>query len=276
MISSVDADDLVDRGCDLVEAGQPEKAAACFARAEQLGSAIGAFNLGNTLRDLGRTLLAVDAYERAIAGGEDDARLNMGLLLVELGDVAGGTAVLRSGAAAGANGCALALAFELREQGERDAAEEVVAAEAAAGDPVAAAVLACWRWCRTWDPELEPALRVGAVLFPSCRADLADLLVRTDRLDEALAELQCGAELGEVVCILPLGNLHWDGFGDVDAAELAYRAGVAAGDLHCRTNLGLLLLEERDDRAGAEVELRRASDDGDALAAQHLRRHWGD
>ncbi|MEI4273098.1 hypothetical protein TEK04_15330 [Klenkia sp. LSe6-5] len=87
--------------------------------------------------------------------------------------------------------------------------------------------------------------------------------------------LQRGLELGEVVCMLPLGNLQWEAFGDVDAAELAYRAGVAAGDMNCRTNLGLLLLEERDDRVGAEVELRRASADGDALADQLLSKHWG-
>jgi tetratricopeptide (TPR) repeat protein len=272
----VDADDLLDRGCDLADAGRPEEAAACFAQAEQLGSAVGAFNLGNVLRDLGRPRPAVDAYERAVAGGEDDARLNLGLLLVQLGDVAGGTAVLRSGAAAEAMGCALALAFALREQGERDDAEAVVAAQAEAGDPEAAAVLTCWRWCRTGDPALEPDLRVGADLYPSCRADLADLLMRADALDEALTVLRRGFELGEVECMLPLGNLLWDAFGDVDAAETAYRAGSAAGDVNCHTNLGLLLLEERDDRAGAEVELRRASADGDALADQHLRRHWGD
>lgn len=171
-----------------------------------------------------------------MAGGEDDAWLNLELVLGDVGDLGGSTTAFRSGAAA---------------------------------------VLASWLCCRTWDPPLEPDLRAGAGLFPSACADLAHLLVQTNRVDEALAVLQHGVDRGEVECMLPLGTLHRDVFGDVDGAERIYRLGIAAGDLHCRTNLGLLLPDERGDRVGAEAELRRASADGDRLADQHLRREWG-
>lgn len=43
---------------------------------------------------------------------------------------------------------------------------------AAAGNDTAAAVVACWQWCTSLDPTLEPALRAGAAHFASARADL--------------------------------------------------------------------------------------------------------
>jgi len=40
---------------------------------------------------------------------------------------------------------------------------------------------------------------------------------------------------------LPLGNLYADELGMPDAAEAAYRSGIAAGDNHSHHNLALLL-----------------------------------
>lgn len=50
-----------------------------------------------------------------------------------------------------------------------------------------------------------------------------------------------GAQLGEPEILLALGNLYADDFGDTEAAETAYRAGIAAGDMHCHNHLGSLL-----------------------------------
>jgi len=165
---------------------------------------------------------------------------------------------------------ALALAFSLREQGEHDAARAAAQEAAGAGSPTAAAVLTCWEWNETLDPALEPALRAGAELYPSARADLAHLLVETGRVDEARTVLERGAKLGEVESWLPLGNLYADELGDAAAAETAYRSGIAAGDTYCHHNLGVLLLE-RGAGEPAREQFRLGAAAGDALAAQALR-----
>jgi len=265
-----DEDELIDLGCSLAEAQRLPEAELCFRRAAGLGSALAEFNLGNTLRDLGRPVEAAAAYERALAGGETDAWLNLGNVLADLGDLAGAMNAFRAAFHAGDTEGALQLAFSLREQGDRDAAKAAAQQSAAAGNATAAAVLACWEWNETLDPALEPALRAGADLYPSARADLADLLAATGRVDEARAVLERGAKLGEVECWLPLGNFYVDLLDDVAAAEAAYRSGIAAGDTYCHHNLGLLLARSGA-RELAEEQFRLGVAAGDALAAQGLR-----
>jgi tetratricopeptide (TPR) repeat protein len=223
LASTEDVDGLVELGCDLADAGRQEDAEGWFRRAAELGSAVALFDLGNTLQEVGRPSEAVAAYQAAIAAGETDAWCKLGHVFVELGDLAAGMAAYRAAAAAGNSDGALALAFELREQGERELAEDAAQDAAAAGNQEAAGVLACWRWCRTLDPALEPDLRAGADHFPAARADLADLLVRTGRAAEARQVLERGAKLGESESLLPLGNLYADVLGDADAAEATFR-----------------------------------------------------
>jgi tetratricopeptide (TPR) repeat protein len=267
---SDDVDALLDLGCELADAGRQADAERCFRRAADLGSAIGWFNLGNTLRELGRLHEAVAAYEIATAAGEIDAWLNLGNVLGSLGDIAGSMHAYRAAAAAGDSNGALSLAFELRKQGEQGLAEEAATEAAATGNAQAAAVLACWAWSATLDPALEADLRAGADHFPDTRVALADLLRTTGRSDEARRVLERGAELGETEILLALGNLYARDFDDTEAAETAYRAGVAAGDLHCHNNLGSLLWD-LDDLEGAEAEFRLGAAAGDALAARNLR-----
>ena len=128
--------------------------------------------------------------------------------------------------------------------------------------------LACWRWSRSLDPALEPALR-AAPHHPDARADLGDLLCTTGRIDEALAVLREGMRLGEVESMLPLGNLYADHLGDNDLAEQMYRRGIEAGDIHCHHNLAVLL-ELRGDLEAAETHYRLGADAADALAARGL------
>lgn len=143
---------------------------------------------------------------------------------------------------------------------------------AGAENQTAAAVLACWQWCTTEDPALEPALRAGAELFPATRADLGHLLLRTDRVEEARQVWTHGAELGEVEVesLLPLGNLHADVLGNEPATEACYLQGIEHGDAHCHHNLAVLL-EEGGDLEGAEAHYRMAIEGGDLLAIRSLR-----
>jgi tetratricopeptide (TPR) repeat protein len=268
--ASSDVDELIDLGCDLVESGRHSAAEWCFRRAAALGDPVASFNLGNCLAGQRRWAEAVDAYERSIAGGEPDAWRNLGRVLEELGDLAGAMRAYRGAAEAGDLQGGLELAFLLQEQGEQEQAMGVAEELAAAGDAEAAAVVASWRWAMTSDPDLEPALRVGADHFPSARSDLAQLLRDTDRLTEARFVLERGAKLGEVVAWLPLGNLYADELLDVEAAEEAYRSGIAAGDVYCHHNLGVLLAD-RGDVDGATEQFGLGAAAGDQLAAVALR-----
>lgn len=265
-----DVEELLDRGCDLSDAGRAVEAERCFRRAASLGSAAGAFNLGNELAAQRRLDEAVVAYAQALEGGETDALLNLGQVLESLGDLAGAMRMFREASKAGDSNGTLALAFSLREQGERKQAMVTAQHALEQGNQMALGVVACWRWDESLDPALEPELRAGAEHYPSARADLAGLLRSTGRFEEARATLQRGAQLGEMESWLPLGNLYADELEDPESAEVAYRSGLAAGDTNCHHNLGLLL-RQRGDEAGAEQQLRLGAAAGDALAARALR-----
>ena len=268
--ASGDGDALVDLGCDLADAGRHADAEACFRAAAEAGDTVASFNLGNALAAQGRWQEAVDAYEVALAGGEADAWRNLGLVLEDLGDLAGAMRAYRGAVDAGDLEGGLQLAFLLREQGERHAAMDVAMEIAAMGDQEAAAVVACWRWCATFDPALEPHLRAGADHFPAARTDLAHLLRESGRGAEARSVLERGAKLGEQVAWLPLGNLYREDLDDEEAAEEAFRAGIAAGDVYCHQNLAVLLAD-RGDFDGAVEQFTLGAEAGDQLAAQTLR-----
>src|SRR5919107_2474916 len=268
--ASEDADELIDLGCDLADAGRQTDAEWCFRRAAELGDVTGYYDLGNSLAAQERWAEAVDAYEVAVAGGEADAWRNLGKVLEDLGDLAGAMRAYRGAVDAGDLEGGLQLAFLLREQGERHAAMDVALEIAAMGDQEAAAVVACWRWCATLDPALEPELRAGADHFPAARADLAHLLRDTGRTEEARFQLEKGAKRGEAVAWLPLGNFYADEMGDDEAAEEAYRCGIAAGEAFFPHNLAVLLAE-RGDFDGAVEQFRLGAAAGDQLAADALR-----
>ncbi|GAB3352874.1 tetratricopeptide repeat protein [Modestobacter lapidis] len=140
----------------------------------------------------------------------------------------------------------------------------------AGDDPQAAAVLACWRWELTRDPALEADLRAGTTDHPPARVALADLMRTDGRVEEARAVLEAGALRDELDSWLPLGDLCLVEFEDDVAAEAAYRAAIDGGDVLAHTNLGMLF-RERGDLAGAVRHLSIAAEDGDELAAIHLR-----
>ena len=124
---------------------------------------------------------------------------------------------------------------------------------------------------------LEPATDVApytrTVYLPSPPSDR--LFVDRNRTGEAREVLETGAAKGEVASWLPLGNLYADEVGDLDAAEAAYRSGIAAGDDHSHHDLAGLL-EERGDLDGAGFHYRLGAAGGDALAAAALRRLLGE
>jgi hypothetical protein len=268
--SSDDVDALVDLGCDLADVDRHRDAEWCFRRATVLGDAIASFNLAIALRAQHRDVEAVTAYEVAARRGMTEAHRNLGALLEDLGDLAGAMRAYRGATGAGDLAGGLQLAFLLREQGERLEAMEIAEQMSTAGSAEATAVLACWRWCATLDPALEADLRAAADHYPPARADLADLLRETRRPTEARAVLERGAKLGEAVAWLPLGNFYADAMGDEEAAEEAYRGGIAAGEVHCHHNLAYLLAE-RGDVEGAVEQFRLGAAAGDQLAADALR-----
>jgi tetratricopeptide (TPR) repeat protein len=265
-----DADVIIELGCDLADAGRDRDAERCFRRAAELGAALGWFNLGNSLAARGRVEEAVEAYEQALVGGEADAWVNLGLVLEEIGDLAGAMRAYRGAGQAGDHEGGLQLAFLLREQGEHEQALAVAEEVAGTGDAGAAAVVACWRWAATGDLDLEADLRAGADHYPGARTALAALLRATGRVAAARFALERGAKRGEAQAWLPLGNFYVEELCDVEAAEEAYRAGIAAGDSYCHHNLAVLLAE-RGDHDGAVEHFRLGAADGDDLAERALR-----
>lgn len=266
VLAGVDVDAVVELGCDLADAGRQQDALVCFERAVELGGDWVWANVGNTLLELDRPLEAVDAYRRAVAAGETDAWVHLGHLLESLDDLDGAADAF---AAAGENGLPEGFVELAHLRHDRDDHPGADVALARAGDhPMALAVRACWDWEATLDPQLETRLRAGARVSGAARAALAALLLLTRRAEEAQQQLELGAKLGQRECWLPLGNLLAE--SDVDAAEAAYTAGIAAGDAYCHHNLALLLLE-RGDLRRAELHLAAGAEAGDELARRALR-----
>ena len=141
---------------------------------------------------------AVASYARALVGGETTGWLNLGNVRHELGDLVGAMDAFREASRVCDTFGTVSLAFCLREQANLDQATAALGEAVDAGNETAVGVLACWEWNRTLDPALEPALRAGADFHPSARADLADLLRSTRRVEEARDVLEQGARLGEV------------------------------------------------------------------------------
>jgi tetratricopeptide (TPR) repeat protein len=263
-----DVDALVEVGCDLADEGRQADALTCFQRAVALGADWVWFNVGNTLRELGHAAEAAEAYRRAADAGETDAWFSLGHLLESHGDLEGAAGAFRSAGVVGEPGGFVELAQLLRDRGDDTAADAALALALAGDHPPALALRASWDWERTADPALEERLRAGARVSGAARADLAALLLLTERREEAQRQLELGAKLGQRECWLPLGNLLAE--SDVDAAEEAYGAGIAAGDVYCHHNLAVLLLERGDtDRARSHLAAGAAT--GDDMARRALR-----
>jgi tetratricopeptide (TPR) repeat protein len=90
----------------------------------------------------------------------------------------------------------------------------------------------------------------------------------TGRPAEGLEVLRAGVEAGEVVCMLPLGNLLSER-GDLEAAEELYRRAVDLGDTYAAWNLAVVLAEQGR-HAEADDWAWRAAAAGDEVAIQHL------
>lgn len=263
-----DSDLLIDLGCDLAATGRHVDAEWCFRRAVDLGEEWAWFNIGNALASQSKFAEAADAFRRGIETGDPDGWLNLGQILEEQGDHVAAVDAYQSGAAAGDTNCSLQLAFIARERGDQVEAERI-ATIVADRSPRAAAVLACWRYCRTHDPNLEADLRAGAPHFGAARGDLATLLYSTGRAVEALEVLQVGAKLGESESFIMLGNLYRDELDNDEAAEDAYRLGIDAGDMWSHHNLAIVL-EERGDHEEALAHYRLAAAAGSAFAQAAL------
>ncbi len=258
-------------GNALYDQGRYDEAAVAFGHAATAGDHDAWINLGNSLTANRQLTDAVSAFESAVSHGDDAAWLNLGQVLEELGDLAGALRAYRSGSATGDANATVAWAFMLREQDDRPQAEQVMAYAVEQKSAYAAAVVATWRWGRTADATLEPALRSGAELYPSARASLGELLRKTDRLPEAIDVLRKGLEAGESASAIPLGNIYADELFDPQAAAEAYRRGIELGDAYSHHNLAGLL--EHEDRLDEAINhYRMAAAEGDELAARALQR----
>eukprot|EP00618_Florenciella_parvula_P031728 CAMPEP_0119516806 /NCGR_PEP_ID=MMETSP1344-20130328/33891_1 /TAXON_ID=236787 /ORGANISM="Florenciella parvula, Strain CCMP2471" /LENGTH=621 /DNA_ID=CAMNT_0007554341 /DNA_START=397 /DNA_END=2262 /DNA_ORIENTATION=- len=81
-----------------------------------------------------------------------------------------------------------------------------------------------------------------------------------EEMEDAIAMLREATAQGHPLAPFGLGLLLSFVLKDMDGAEAAYRAAIAAdpGHSHAHSHLGVLLLSERDDIDGAEAEMRAA------------------
>jgi hypothetical protein len=130
------------------------------------------------------------------------------------------------------------------------------------------AVAAHWRWDHCNDLAAEADLRAGLEAYPTAYADLAHLLMATDRREEGLRTLADGVRAGHVECMLPLANILSED-GEKAAAEDLYRRAYDCGDAYSAWNLAILLWETG---RGAEAEawVWKAAEGGDDLAIAYL------
>lgn len=240
-------DDLVERGCELSDAGDHLGALECFLVAADAGSADGAFDAGNEYRKLGRRDEARAMWILATDRGQIDAWYNLGLLLEELGDDAGALAAFRQAAEHGDSKGLMAEAINLHVAGRWKRARRLMkkARRDKRERDFVDAITAAWDWEAHRDVTLEPALRRAVELYPSAVAELGELLVATDRVDEAERLLDEACRNGNYDACLPLGLLREQVLHDLDGAEDAYRRGIALGDGHSVDNLAILQEERR-------------------------------
>jgi tetratricopeptide (TPR) repeat protein len=269
--SSLDPEDLVRLGAAALKVNDVEHAIEAWRRADDLGSGLGAFNLGWLLESRNDRASAEDAYSRAGIRGFSHATGCLGRLLDMRGDVEGAAAALRAadevGDAQGA--CWHGWFLESRR-------EDLTGAEAAYG--------------RAEDRgHSHGATGIGRVLerrgdilgaeAAYRRADdrgdgagacgLGRLLERRDDLDGAVAAYRRADKRGDGRGSRWLGWILEHRLEDLTGAESAYRRADERGDSWASGQLGWVL-QRRGDLAGAEAAYRRGDRRGNGTASGRL------
>ena len=263
---------LIDLGCDLADAGRQRDAEWCFRRAADLGDAgrLRSTSATPSPRRSGGRRRSPPTSWRWPAASPTPGATSAGCSRTSATSP-GRMRAYRGAADAGDLEGGLQLAFLLRSRASASRPSRWPRSWPRPGDDEAAAVLACWRWCATRDPALEPDLRAGADLFPRGPRRPRRPAARDRPPAEARFVLERGAKRGDVES----PGCRWATstprrWRDDEAAEEAYRSGIAAGDVYCHHNLGVLLAE-RGDFDGAVEQFRLGAAAGDELAASALR-----
>lgn len=264
-----DTSNIVEQGCDFAETGDHPRAIELFKVAIERGESWVGLNLGNSYVALGDVAAAEQAFETAWHSGDDDAGFNLGRLLEDQGQIERARAVYGSLIQRDYVKAMVEESNFLREEGRDQKSEELLTR--AMEDPgpdgdAAAGILGHLRYHGRGSA--EELLRRGAASYPSARADLAELLIETNRLEEGIAMLRTGAAANETESLLPLGNYLAE-TGDLEGAEASYKRGFALGDAHAATNLGSLRWEQGR-RKSARKWIARGALAGDAQAATWL------
>jgi tetratricopeptide (TPR) repeat protein len=198
-LASGDVDAVVSLGCELSEGGDHINAAHCFQWAIAQGAEWVTLNLGNELVSLDRDGEAIAMYQRTARVGETDAWFNLGQagaelypsaraaladLLHDCGRLLEAVQVLQPGTSLGECESFLPLAnLYLDDLDDATAAEAIYRAGIDAGDIY-------------------------------CHHNLAELLAKRNRLDEAIHHYQRAAAAGDALAAQALTQLSAGGAQD--------------------------------------------------------------
>jgi len=257
-----DVSRLLDAGNESFDAGDFESALHAFVAAVDAGAEGYRINIGNTLKSLGRTADAIDAYRVGWQLGDPDIGWNLAVTLREIGETEEAAVVEQALFADRYPFVVLTEAWNRRDAGDLDGAEQLLRSilgdsdsdsdsdeggESDSDDPAsigsdhAAGVLGMWlRQGGDSGAETERLLRRGMIQYDSARVELAWLLFSDGREDEGVRLLEEGVARGEANSLIPLGNHRWDA-GRLDEARELFERGVALGDRNAADNLAHLL-----------------------------------
>lgn len=218
--------------------GDLDEAEAMFRRADDRGSAVGAFNLGEMLEARGDRLKALQAFGQADARGNADAALALGYLARDDGDLDRAETAWRRADARGANTAATCLGAILYQAGDINGAEDA------------------WRRGAARD-ELESLHNLGF------------LLDQQDRVDEAAAAFAEAVARGRTASIDNLERVR-NRVHKLDKGEKHLRRRMKRGDAEAAYSLAHILLLRGRPRADVVSALETAERLGHPDAAYKL------
>lgn len=271
MVDGRSADELFAAAQAYSDAGDEASAEPLFAQAATMGDLAARYNQGNALSRLGRVEEAAAAFREVMEAGDTDAPLNLGLALQELGELAEAEAAFRQAIAVGDPRGVACLGDLLWEQ-DQAAAESLLRAAADDGDRYAVAELVFQLGeAVASEEDLEGWLRCAADVDKDAAVDLARLIRRKGRLEEAESLLRVEVAKGNTDAMIALALLLEEDRGQLAEAEAVLRAATEMIELHAWNNLGLILEQQRR-YVEAVRAFEQGAQGGDPVARRNLKR----
>jgi tetratricopeptide (TPR) repeat protein len=259
--------ELLTVGTVAYHAGDKARSERAASRADAIGSAVGAYNLGVLLEERGDTDGALAAWRRADKRGSGQAAFNLAAHFAEHGDITRADAAYRRAIGRGHTGALVNLGVLLERRGDRAGSEACYRAGHELGEPVGSLNLGILLQGMDDVEGAEAAYRRADELGSAEGAfNLGEVLRARGDLAGAEAAYLRAADRGFGSAACSLGVVRAE-CGDTEAAHSAWRWADDLGDADGAFNLALVLVSAGDHEA-AEAGFVRADDRGSCRGAE--------